>query len=760
VLDLLSFAAVSAAIQAFGSGAASEAGKQAWDGLGAFARRVLGREVTAPAGRGERDELTDRLLAAVRDEPALAAELAVLVRTAPLRRTTAAAGSRNAAVGQPPATTRHFTDRQKVFKAIDAEADRTGFGARAVLLYAREGAGTTSVAVHYGAHRRRKRFPDGVLYGDLRGGSAATADAGRPGAVLGRFLAELGVPQGELPPSAEDRAALYRELVAERRLLAVVDHVRTAAEARLFHTDAPGVLTLYASHGRLPGLEARPIPVEPLSGRDSLKLAGKIAGDRATRANRSLLRRGVRRYAGSPLAITVFARQLAADPHAAAELLDSGAPTGSPGTADVTRDPEPVRPAGSEPGTEPGTDRDPAPASDAVREITELMQRELSAPAARLLRLLSLRPWPDVDGGAAAAAAELPEAEVGPLLAELAAAELLTSEDGQRYRLRPYARERAERAAAAEEGAAACSAAVRRMTARWLRLAVDADYRALPDRWRLGPLYREHRGRTVGPAEAGPALAELRAEARNLVEAVRAADAYGDPDTVVQLCESLWTLVLKDGREEELLPALRIGARTADRHVPGTRTAGRMHTQLAYALGALERFAEAEEAQRAAAEAERTAGHKRGHATALEALGVLRLRQWRYAEAAEPLHAARAVLDTIGTDEEGAADVPRARALLVYHLARVRRGLGEREAALAEFAEARRLFRELTPRDRFNEAKALTGVAGTRLDAGEPALAVGPLDEALAVLEEAGGAQPLAADIAALRERCAREAAG
>lgn len=827
MLDPLSFAAVGATIQAVGSGAATEAGKQAWEALGTLTRRLLGRDVPAPSGRAEREALAGRLVAAAADDPAYARELARWLHTAPepvrpsrtsrssrpFRPSPAGSAASAGSVGPPPAdaptphllpaTTRHFTDRAKVFKEIDAEADRTGFGAKSVLLYGPEGAGSTAVAAHYGEYRRT-RFPDGQLYEDLRGASAATADAGRPSRVLAGFLARLGVPEEQLPATAEDRAALYRELVADRRLLVVLDHVRTAAEAQLFRTDAPGVLTLYAGHGRLSGLEARPVAVEPLSRRDSEKLLVSIVGNSATRAERSLLRAAARRYAGSPLALTAFGRRMAADPRAAGSLLeaaDGPAPAGAP--------------AGAQAGVHPDDLGDDLAGVDPVRDVTELSYRALSAPAARLYRLLSPRPWPDIDVPAAAAAVDLSEAEVRPLITELAATELLTTHDadaetggaegaesGQgaghdgahdsdrdreyghggeydrvRHRFRPYAREHAEQAAAAEEGPGGCSAAVRRMTDRLLRLAVAADYRALPARWRLGPLYRPYEDIPVGPEEGRRALGVLRAESRNLVEAVRAAHAYGDHDTVLQLCEALWALLLKAGREEELLPALRIGSEVASANCPYSRMAGRMHTQLAYALGSLQRFAEAEEAQRSAAAAERAAGHKRGHATALEALGVLRLRQWRYAAAEEPLRAATAVLDGIAADEEGAGDVPRARAILAYHLARVRRGqagqteqaeqigqagqagLAEREAALGEFAASRRLFRELTPPDRFNEAKALTGLAGTHLDSGRPDLAVGALDEALTALEPAEQAPLLHADIAHMRDRCAREVA-
>lgn len=81
----------------------------------------------------------------------------------------------------------------------------------------------------------------------------------------------------------------------------------------------------------------------------------------------------------------------------------------------------------------------------------------------------------------------------------------------------------------------------------------------------------------------------------------------------------------------------------------------------------MRRWDEAEPEALAAARDEQAAGHVRGHASAVEFLGLLRLWQWRFEEAYDCFEEAYGLLDGIGPDDEGATDLPRARALLERH---------------------------------------------------------------------------------------------
>ncbi|MER5225009.1 tetratricopeptide repeat protein [Streptomyces flaveus] len=194
----------------------------------------------------------------------------------------------------------------------------------------------------------------------------------------------------------------------------------------------------------------------------------------------------------------------------------------------------------------------------------------------------------------------------------------------------------------------------------------------------------------------------------------------------------------------------RIAVRVADEQVAGTREAGALHAQLAHTLTELRRWDEAEAEAVAAARDERSAGHVRGHASAVEFLGLLRLRQWRFQEAYDCFEESYAIYGRIG-DDEGAADLPRALALLDRHRGRALRGLQRRADARELLERALTFFR--TSGEAYNTARTLTDLAETRLDAEEFGEALPLVDEAIAALGEEKAEYHLA-HLRVLRERC------
>ncbi|MBD0747772.1 tetratricopeptide repeat protein [Streptomyces sp. CBMA152] len=696
MLETLSVSAVTAVLGAVGSGMANEAGKRAWESAGGLVRRVAGREVPAPRDPAELEAVARLVREGARRDPDLARAWSAFARTAP---------TPGLALGVPqlPASTRFFTDRKEALKALDKEADRKADGRpRLVLLYGPEGIGTSALALHWGC-REAARFPDGQLHLDLRGGSAAGAlDAAT---ALRLLLDRLGMAREEIPPGADGRADALRRTVAGRRLLIVLDHAHSAAQIRPLLTSAPGVFTVVVSRRPLAGLDAVPVAVGPLTDKDAVRLLTQVAGKQAVAEAKAALPGVLRRCAGSPYALRA----------AAPRLLDTSAA--------------------------------PSP-DDPVRTAVEDTYRTLEPATARAYRLLALRAWPAIGPDAAAATLDVPRDEAAVQLAELVESRLL-EQDGERCRYRPGVRAHAEAAAVHEDGIAACSAALRRAVAWYADFAVRASLAALSQSWRIGA--RAGALRAGDYRDAGEALDALRAELGNLLEAVYAAEEFGDTDAVCELNEALWPLQLKMGCHDELLPALRAGVRAADARDPDSRAAGRMHTLLGLDLTELGRWDEAEAEFLAAAEAERRAGHVRGRATAVESLGLLRLRQWRFEEAYERFEEADALLAGIGPDDEGAADLPRARALLERHRGRALRGQGRRPEAIARLELALRFFRETA--EPYNTARTLTDLAETHLDGDDAVAALPLIDEAIAALEKDRAAYHLAR-LRALRERC------
>ena len=822
MVEPLSLAAVSGALGAVASSMANEAGRSAWESLGGLARRMSGRDVDAPQNASEWEALVRLLTEGANQSSANDRAVRIVLQSIP------GLGTATRVPRQLPPSAALFTNHRELLSKLTRQASVKPDGRpRAAQLYGPEGTGSTTLACHWG-HREADRFPDGQLYVDL-GGAGTVGDARDVTTVARLLLTQLGVDEQDVPPARQDRLGLFHSLLAERRMLVVLDHACSAAQVEPLLSSHAGVFTVVVAHERL-GL-ARALRVEALDRGDAKRLLTDLVGEETVSAAGSAISTLLDRCAGSPLALNAAARLLlsstpshgpapTAPPPSSAQgsltpspspspapspspdgRTDAGAFRGAdprhgapgqgtlgpgPGPAPVpeprsasTSDPSGARPSGlpsadsaPSPDSDPSADSDPpvrhAPdagsreetvhtdsddSTGPIRAVAAELYRPLAPVVARIFRLQALWRWPAFGAPQAAHTAGVSESEAADALEELARQQLLESDGAGRYHYRPALRTFAEQAAVAEEGIAACAGALASSIRWYLEFAVRADRAALPHRWQLGPLYRELREEPY--ADIGAAVAALRAERSNLVQAVHAAEETGDGESARQLCEALWAAQLKTGGEDELLPALRAGLRAAEELHPGTAIAGRAHTQLGLALLELGQTAEAEVEFRAAERTEATAGHARGRATALESVGLVRLRLWRYREALDLFTEADMELSAIRHGEAGTDDVPRGRALLERHTGRALRGLARREEAEQRLQRALAFFRETG--ESYNTARTLTDLAELRIDAEEIAAAVPLIDEALTLLtsEEAGRHMDR---LQALRDICVHEA--
>ncbi|HVV09996.1 AfsR/SARP family transcriptional regulator [Amycolatopsis sp.] len=165
------------------------------------------------------------------------------------------------------------------------------------------GVGKTSLTVWW-AHRVAPRFPDGVLFAPLSG----------PADVLTQFLLGLGVPAADLPEQVSERVALYRSLIAGRRMLVLLDDAASAEQVRQLLPPGNGSLALVTSRSRLDGLvvsnAARVRRLDPLARADSVRLIGELAGAEAAEYHERLA--GL--CGDLPLALRIVGARLAAGP--------------------------------------------------------------------------------------------------------------------------------------------------------------------------------------------------------------------------------------------------------------------------------------------------------------------------------------------------------------------------------------------------------------------------------------------------------------
>jgi hypothetical protein len=142
---------------------------------------------------------------------------------------------------------------------LDQAASDQAAGAAGVVISAiggTAGVGKTALALHW-AHRVAHRFPDGQLYANLRGFDAANGQPADPSDILRGFLGTLGVHPERLPADADGLAALFRSVLAGRRMLVLLDNAADAAQVRPLLPASPECLVIVTSRRELAALAAR-----------------------------------------------------------------------------------------------------------------------------------------------------------------------------------------------------------------------------------------------------------------------------------------------------------------------------------------------------------------------------------------------------------------------------------------------------------------------------------------------------------------------
>ncbi|WWQ66584.1 BTAD domain-containing putative transcriptional regulator [Streptomyces sp. Q6] len=395
-------------------------------------------------------------------------------------------------------------------------------GVRAVALTGPPGIGKSALALH-AAHRIAHEFPDGQLYCDLGGapGSRLTASD-----VLGRFLRALGVPGEAIPASCDERAALYRQLLAGRRMLVVLDDVTGEAQlGPLLPGPGPGAVLVTGSPraAGLPGVRA--LTVDVLEDDEVLRMLAAVVGEKRVSCEAQAAETLGRIVGRLPLALRIVAARLAARPHwSLAWMVER--------LSDEHRRLDEL-----------------AYGDLAIRTGIALSYEALDDSARRLLRLLSLPDGPWTGGWVAAALLDVDLFQAVDLLDQLVEAQLLEvvgndPTSSPRYRLpgliRLFAREELERHRDADGG----DAALERVVGGWLSLVDEAHRRIYGGDFTVlhGPAPRRRpAGLALDRVLADP-LGWLESERANVCAAVGLAARTGQVEACWDLATGLVSL--------------------------------------------------------------------------------------------------------------------------------------------------------------------------------------------------------------------------
>jgi tetratricopeptide (TPR) repeat protein len=597
-----------------------------------------------------------------------------------------------------------FTGRADALSHLDMLAPVNGRRAGGVPIAAvcgPGGVGKTALAVHW-AHRAARRFPDGQLYLDLRGYSTDAPTA--PGDALAVLLDGLGVTGTTLPSTLDGRAAMYRSLMAGRRMLLLLDNARNAAQVRPLLPGTASCSVVVTSRDRLSGLVVRngaqrmDLGLLPVS--DAVMLLRTLIGSRVeveTEAAQALTEYCAR----LPLALRVAAELAAARPAAKlVELVED--------LADQRRRLDVL---------DAQSDEDCA-----TRVVFSWSVQSLPALAAQAFRLLGASPLVDFDADAVAALLGTDRTGGRRALDALDRAYLVMPCGAGRFSmhdlLTAYSYE-------CSETDPERSAALTRLMDHLLATASAAADLVSPHnrlrRPRVGP------PAIAAPKDAGPARRWLNAEKANLLAAVGFAARQGWPQHAIGLAATIGGY-LNDGAHydhaiamyrESLHAALSIADSAAE--ALAWHGIGMACTQLGQYDEAVGHYARALAIRRQSAD-------RQGEAATLNNFSAAEMLWGRYAEALA-LNAQALAIRRETADRSG-------EAVTLGNMATAHLHMHQYDEALASYQQALAIHREVG--HRVGEAFVLNGMGAALSSAGRYEESVSHLTAAMEIFDQIG----------------------
>jgi tetratricopeptide (TPR) repeat protein len=415
------------------------------------------------------------------------------------------------------------------------------------------------------AHRHLDRFPDGQLFVDLHGFSPAVEPMPPAVAVRG-FLDALGVDPGRIPADLDAQAALYRSLVAGKRMLVVLDNAATVEQVVPLLPGGPACTVLVTGRTRLASLidrhGARHLQLDILALDEARALlAARIGADRVA-TEPDAVDELVELCGGYPLALSIATRDAAIRPdlslaEIAAELRELGLEA---------------------------LDHDTDPAASLPAVLSWSLGR-LTLEQRTVFGLVGIAPGPDTTLPAVAALTGLPPTRARKALSALEEASLLERRSGGRYTMHDLIRAYAA-TTAHDLPEDVRNTALVRVVDFHMHTAFAADRLIEPIRSLMRPDPPAPGVHPLPLPDAVAAMAWLQAEHATLLATQRAAVALGRHYVVWHLAWTLNTFHIWRGYRRDALAAWQ-AALDATAHLSDPTARIRAHRYLGHACSRL-----------------------------------------------------------------------------------------------------------------------------------------------------------------------------
>ncbi|MEV6350499.1 hypothetical protein [Actinoplanes sp. NPDC051851] len=556
--------------------------------------------------------------------------------------------------------------RPEVDAALTSAAARarTEYGCR-MWFSGEAGVGKTALALTV-AYRLADQGTDGELYVDLRGSSAhEAADAFE---VLGMFLRQLGIARDDLPETTPSRAALFRTLTEDKRIILVLDDAGGPAHIRDLlpnSTKAVVIATSTVDHHGILNEDFEPFRTERLDPVFSAEMLTRQIGADRVAAEPDAVGRLTEACGHLPLGIQVVSAELRRNPHRRLADLSAALESG----LGLLR-------------------RGGAVSSPLFTPVSSAL-RSLPPDVARAALTLSLHQGPTLRTRVAAAMLGDTPDNTGAVLGDLVRAALLQQTQDGGYRFRPLVAWFLENRAETELLHPVRAAAIQAMVTERLIWTAGLARALWPDRPWFGDVFA-----TVPPAFPPAAWEraadEIDREYDNIKAAVSAALRHGLLTDCVQLALAVKQWGYETGRIADLVEVMDQAA-TAAEALGDPALAAQVYKELGTAYEADGRFDDAVDAFGRSVELARMAGDLITVASGLEWHGIVAGERGDFDGARTWLLAARAVVQAVDYPADRRA---RADALLSMHLGRILAAMNSHAEAEREASAALRYFTE------------------------------------------------------------------